>query len=123
MPACSPASGTTFAIGTTTVNCAVSDADDSNSPVNASFMVTVKGASAQLVDLSQAVQGVGPGTSLGDKVQSAQSYLASGDVADTCSTLTAFINEVKAQSGKNIPVAQASQLIADAQRIQAVLAC
>jgi hypothetical protein len=123
MPACSPASGTTFAIGTTTVNCAVSDADDSNSPVNASFMVTVKGASAQLVDLRQAVQGVGPGTSLGDKVQSAQSYLASGDVADTCSTLTAFIHEVKAQSGKHIPVAQASQLIADAQRIQAVLAC
>jgi hypothetical protein len=123
MPACSPASGTTFAIGTTTVNCAVSDADDSNSPVNASFMVTVKGASAQLVDLRQAVQGVGPGTSLGDKVQSAQSYLASGDVADTCSTLTAFIHEVKAQSGKSIPVAQASQLIADAQRIQAVLAC
>ncbi len=80
-------------------------------------------ASAQLTDLLHAVQGVGPGTSLADKVQSAQSSLASGDVASTCSILSAFINEVNAQSGKKIPVAQADQLIADAQRIQSVLAC
>jgi hypothetical protein len=86
-------------------------------------LVTVKDPSAQLEDLSQAVQGVGPGTSLSDKVQSAQSFLASGDIANTCSTLSAFIHEVKAQSGKHIPLAQASQLIADAQRIQAVLTC
>ncbi|MBV9126184.1 MAG: HYR domain-containing protein, partial [Planctomycetes bacterium] len=38
---CSPASGSTFAIGTTTVTCTVSDSDDINSPVSQSFMVTV----------------------------------------------------------------------------------
>ena len=89
------------------------------------WSVTVHPASAseQLADLLHAVQGVGPGTSLADKVQSAQSSLASGDVVGTCSILSAFIDEVKAQSGTHIPVLQASQLIADAQRIQAVLAC
>jgi hypothetical protein len=81
------------------------------------------GASEQLADLLQAVQGVGPGRSLADKVQSAQSSLASGDVVGTCSILSAFIHEVKAQSGKHIPASQASQLIADAQRMWAVLAC
>ena len=39
------------------------------------------------------------------------------------SQLTAFINEVKAQSGKTIPTAEAALLIADAKQIQAVLAC
>ncbi len=39
---CSPASGTTFALGTTTVTCTVADSDDSNSPVSQSFSVTVK---------------------------------------------------------------------------------
>jgi hypothetical protein len=41
--ACSPASGSLFPIGTTTVTCTATDADDSNSPVTASFTVTVVG--------------------------------------------------------------------------------
>lgn len=88
-----------------------------------SFTVTVKGAAAQLDELYQAVQGVRPGTSLSGKVAQAQSYLGSGDVADTCSNLGEFLREVAAQSGKSIPAATASALIADAQRIQAVLVC
>ena len=38
---CTPASGSTFPIGTTTVTCTVSDSDDTNSPVSQSFIVTV----------------------------------------------------------------------------------
>ena len=90
---------------------------DSNSPVSQSFQVVVKGAADQITDLHNAVIGVGPGTSLADRLQQAQSDLAAGDVADACSTLSAFIHEVSARSGKNIPPATASQLIADAQRI------
>jgi hypothetical protein len=116
-------SGSVFPIGTTKVTCTASDSDDSNSPVSGSFTVTVLGAAGQLASLGQAVQGVGPGTSLEDKITKAQSYLASGNIADACGTLTGFVNEVRAQSGKSIPPAQAAQLIADAQRIQAVLAC
>lgn len=40
-PLCNPASGATFAVGTTTVTCTVTDADDTNSPVSTSFSVTV----------------------------------------------------------------------------------
>ena len=120
---CTPAPGSVFAIRTTTVHCSASDPHDSKSPVTVSFTVTVKGAAAQLHNLHQAVQGVGPGTSLSDKVTQAQSYLGSGDVSDTCSTLETFIHEVAAQSGKHIPAATASVLITDANRIQAVLAC
>ena len=38
---CTPASGSTFPIGTTTVTCTVTDSDDTNSPVSQSFTVTV----------------------------------------------------------------------------------
>ena len=62
-------------------------------------------------------------TAAADKTAAAQSYLASGNTADACSTLIGFIQEVRAQSGKSIPAGQAAQLTADATRIQAVLAC
>ncbi len=51
-----------------------------------------------------------------------QSYLAVGELADACSTLTAFVHQVSAQSGKSIPPGQAAALIAAAQRIKAELA-
>ncbi len=55
---CLPASGSLFAIATTTVTCTVSDADDSNSPVTATFTVTVEGALARLQDLLASVGGL-----------------------------------------------------------------
>ena len=121
--ACPPAPGSVFAIGTTTVHCSASDPDDTNSPVTGSFTVTVKGAAAQLGDLYRAVRGVRHSTSLSRNVAQARSYLASGDVVQTCSALGAFLRKVAAQSGRSIPAATASALIADAQRIQAVLTC
>ncbi|MFC4948670.1 hypothetical protein [Pseudonocardia sp. GCM10023141] len=81
------------------------------------------GAAAQLSALASAVQGVGPGNSLSSKIASARSSLAAGDTAGTCSSLTGFINEVKAQSGKKIPTATANQLIADASRIRGLIGC
>jgi hypothetical protein len=121
---CLPASGQTFAIGDTTVTCTATDTDgDANSPVTNTFNVHVKGAAEQLADLANAVIGVGPGTSLADKVAAAQAYLAAGDTSDACSTLNAFINEVKAQSSKSIPHDTASSLIASAQQIEAVIGC
>ena len=118
-------SGGSFPIGDTTVTCTATDTADgtSASPVSSRFTVHVKGAAEQLADLYQEVQGVGPGTSLADKVQQAQSLLASGDVTDTCATLTAFAHEVKAQSRNDILTSQAGQLIAAARQVQAVLGC
>jgi hypothetical protein len=120
---CSPAPGASFRIGRTAVTCSATDPDDSNSPQSTEFTVTVLGAPAQLTQLARAVKGVGPGTSLADKVMQARSYLASGHIADTCGMLGAFVNEVKAQSGITIPPVTARKLIADARRIRAVLAC
>lgn len=120
-PSCSPASGSVFPVGTATVTCTATDHDDSNSPVTTSFTVTVTGAAGQLAALHQAVTGVGPGSSLADKIAQAQADVAAGDSTDAISTLTAFINEVTAQSGKSIPSGQASQLITEAQQIQGVL--
>ena len=120
---CSPVSGSTFAIGTTTVSCSASDPDDTNSPVSSSFNVTVEGAPQQLVDLLGVVHAVGPGKSLSAKVTAAQSYLSQGNVSGTCAVLSAFSAEVSAQSGKSTASGTASTLIADAQRIEAVLGC
>jgi HYR domain len=118
---CVPASGSTFPIGTTTVTCTASDTHGNTS--TASFTVHVKGPPEQLADLLVAVTGVGPGTSLADKVKQAQSYLAAHDVPDACSTLTALINELKAQSGKTISSGQAATLITTVNRIRTVLGC
>jgi hypothetical protein len=104
------------------VHCSVTDPDDSNSPATTTFTVTVKGAAAQLVDLGHSVNGVGPGTSLSDKVTQAQNDLKAGDTTDACGVLGAFINQVKAQAGQ-LGKTTAATLIADAQQIRAVLGC
>ncbi len=119
--ACVPPSGSTFPIGTTTVTCTAADSHGNSS--HGSFTIKVKGAGDQLADLAAAVKGVGPGRSLADKVAVAQWFLAHGQPQLTCLTLTAFQLEVRAQSGKKIPAAQAAVLVADANRIKGVLGC
>ena len=119
--ACVPASGSTFAVGTTTVVCTATDSHGNTG--SASFTVHVKGATEQLADLAAAVKGVGPGKSLSATVAVAQWFVAHGRPRAACLTLTAFNLEVRAQSGKKIPAAQAATLIAAAQRIRSVLGC
>jgi len=118
---CVSASGSAFPTGTTTVNCTAIDTHENTG--NASFTVHIKGAAEQLADLLTAVTGVGPGTSLTNKVTRAQGSLAANDVLDTCSTLTALVHEISAQSGKKIPSGLAGTLIASANRIKTVLGC
>jgi uncharacterized membrane protein len=118
---CAPPSGSGFPIATTAVICTATD--DAGNTATASFTVTVKGAPEQLADLLGAVTGLGPGTSLADKVKAAQSAYAAGHQARTCEILKAFINQMNALPVKIIPADTASDLIADAQRIRAVLGC
>ena len=118
---CTPASGSTFPIGTTTVNCTATDA--SGNIARKSFTVHVKGVSEQLADLGTAVVGVGPGKSLADKIAEAQADVAANDIDDACGVLGAFVHEVKAQTGKKITLAEAASLTADAARIESVLGC
>ena len=118
---CVPPTGATFAIGTTTVACAASDT--AGNLAGASFDVHVNGAADQLADLLTAVTGVGPGTSLADKVIQVQTALSTNHVPDACSGLNSLINELKAQSGRSISPGVASSLIGNATRIRAVLGC
>jgi len=46
-----------------------------------------------------------------------------GDSAGTCASLSAFLNEVQAQSGKKLSVAQAQKLTAAANDIRAQIGC
>ncbi len=119
---CSPVSGSLFAIGTTTVSCTATDGRG-NTSAPGTFQVMVKGGAGQLGDLLADVQGAGPGASLAHKVERAQAALAAGDLTGACQALDSFLNEVRAQSGKKLTVAQAAALTADANRIKAVIGC
>jgi predicted outer membrane repeat protein len=124
---CSPAPGSTFVIGVTTVTCTVTDPDDTNSPVTQSFTVTVNGAAAQLGGLVTTVTSYnlsrGLQTSLVNQLQAARAAVEANNQTAACGVIGAFLNYVEAQSGKRLTSAQATQLLTDAQRINAVLAC
>src|SRR5262249_42907100 len=77
----------------------------------------------ELADLFAAVTGVGPGTSLADKVALVETDIAATDLTDACSTLNAFTREVQAQTDKSIASSEAAKLIAAARQIQTDLGC
>ena len=76
-----------------------------------------------LEQLLVASTGVGPGSSLPDKIAAAQASFVSGDLATTCSILGAYVNQVRAQSGKKLSAATAASLIARAQAITNEIGC
>jgi len=114
---CTPPSGSVFPIGTTTVTCTATDSDDLNSPVHATFTVTVVGAAAQLAALRQAVDALGFDNIPALIAGIAQQQLSAGHPTLACQTLNQFITDVRLQ----VPASTAAPLIADAERIQAVL--
>ncbi len=65
----------------------------------------------------------GTANSLMVKLQGAASALDRGNPQAACGSLGAFLNEVHAQTGKKLAVAQAALLVAEATRIRAVLGC
>ena len=84
---------------------------------------TVTGTSDLLASLLTATASVGPGTSLADKVKLIQGYFAASDKADACGTLGAFVNQVKAQTGKTVSTGQAASLTSQANTVMATLGC
>lgn len=120
-----PASGSVFAAGDTMVTCTATDA--ALNSASCMFNVHVKGAAEQLADLIAAVQNLkGPNAgiknSLLAKLNQALSKIQ-GHATVACNTVNAFINDVSAQSGKSMSVADANSLIAAAQQIRAVIGC
>lgn len=126
--ACTPASGSTFPIGTTTVTCTATDA--AGNRATGSFTVLVQAAAAQVLNLISTVQSFniaqGITNSLDAKLSNVENALTSaqgGNVTSTCNQMSSFINETLAQSGKALTTDQANQLITAANRIKAVIGC
>jgi hypothetical protein len=121
--ACTPPSGSTFPIGTTSVTCTATDA--AGNAASASFAVHVRGAREQLLNLLRLVddEGAGSGKSLHAKLAAALRLLDAGENSAVCGTLKAFLNSVRAQTGRTLTSAQAAELTADALRIRTVISC
>jgi Tol biopolymer transport system component len=126
---CSPASGSTFPIGQTTVSCTATDASGNSS--SGSFTVKVKGAREQLADLIQKVVNASQLSPAAKTllIGKLNQLLASFDPSNAtqrqavCLALQVFKAAVQLQAGKTITQAQAAEWIADANRIRAVLGC
>lgn len=123
--ACNPTSGSVFPVGTTIVACTARD--DAGNGANGVFNIIVKGGGEQIIDLTSLMKNFnfpkGTENSLMAKLQNAFTKLTRSDNAGACNELRAFINEVQAQSGKKISVAQANQMLAAANRIRTVIGC
>jgi hypothetical protein len=125
--ACSPASGSRFPIGTTTVQCGATDQAGNASA--GSFDVTVRPLSqaGPLERLRDAIdaEGLTGGTrqSLISKVDAAEQSLAKGKTTPACNQLQALLNHLKAQRGKKLTVDQADRLIAATQRAREEIGC
>ena len=128
MLVCTPASGSMFPIMVTPVTCTATDT--SGNSATAYFSVSVRGADMQLGSLADLVASLnlrqGIENSLDAKLNAALAALdaaRAGAVGTACNQLVAFINEVKAQTGKAISAADAAALLQIAARIRAVLGC
>jgi hypothetical protein len=121
-PDCSPASGSTFPIGDTTVTCSATDSSHNRS-AGQTFVVHVRGALEQLAALRTALTGYGPGASLDAKLRIAIGRVAVGDTRGACASLQAVANEVDVQAGKKLSVPIASSAAFAVDRIAAVVGC
>lgn len=123
--ACSPASGSVFPVGDTTVTCTATN--DGGYIATCAFTVHVSGASEQLDSLLTTVATMslpsGIKSALTSKLQDAIADIAMGNTAGACAELKSFISQVTAQKGKKISNTQANTLITAANQIRAVLNC
>jgi hypothetical protein len=122
-PVCSPASGSTFAIGSTAVGCSATDAAGNTG--TGRFTVTVLGAEAQLARLvDDVIDGFGlPPAMAGPLKQRLNAVIAADSTAEQCRGLSLFIAAVRAVGRNPRFAVTAARLVADAERIRAVLDC
>ena len=113
-------SGSTFAIGTTTVACRAEDS--AGNAAEESFTIHVKGAGEQIADQFGLIQLAKPRSGkFKEALNAAQSRLEAGDKAGVRKQLNAFQQLVRAESGKALSVSLTNKLLANAGRIAAVI--
>jgi hypothetical protein len=107
---------------------AMQDGNDSFNPapsVSQSFNVLSSAQFAQSVIDAISGMGLPSGTSesLTSKLRAYIASTARGDQTAACGQLGAFVNSINAQSGKQIPAADATLLLTDAARLNTASAC
>jgi len=121
----SPASGSVFAIGDTTVTCIA--IDGAGNQATCTFTVHVKGPAEQIKNLIALVHSLhlpsGTANSLIGKLQAAANALDRGNIDAACGNLGALLSHVNALTGRKITTTQADLLFTEAKRIGAVLGC
>jgi alpha-tubulin suppressor-like RCC1 family protein len=117
---CSPVSGSLFPLGTTSVSCSSTDAHGNTG--TAAFTVTVVSPTQTTSNLISAAAAVSF-QQASQLLQSALRNLNAGNVGTACSHLGAFINQVQAQSGKQLTASEASQLTGPAIDARTALGC
>lgn len=122
---CVPASGTVFAIGTTSVTCTATDS--SGNSANAGFSVHVRGASEQIVALIDKtvafVELPALEATLRARLGQAAAALVANNKPLACTALNLYIGVVRLVPASVLSAAEKSELIADANRIRAVIGC
>jgi len=124
--ACSPASGSTFPVGTTTVTCTATDT--SNNTAQCSFTVTVLTASATIENLKTSVNSSSLNGSqkqgLISKLDAALDAIGRGQQNQACAKLADFINSVQnfIDHG-DISAAQGQSWINSAANVRNYLGC
>jgi HYR domain len=122
---CTPASGSAFPIGSTTVTCTAKDA--AGNTASATFHVQVRGTGeqiARLVDKTRAdvdVPLLRP--VLAAPLQAAAALLAAGRTGLACVALNGYVLAVQLAPSAALTQAEKADLVADARRIRAVVGC
>ena len=117
---CTPASGSTFPIGTTRVACSARDA--AGNVANGRFTVSVLSSEQMIESLV--------GQVIADRFFQAINVLLNalrsiirGNAGAACGQLSAFINQVHAQVGKSLTPAKAARLLQQAMDVKAAIGC
>jgi hypothetical protein len=123
---CTPASGSVFAIGNTTVTCTATDL--SGNSATSSFVVTVRGVpeqTARLIADVLALKDINVNVGGLNGLVHALEAVLNNPASSTafCALLTNFEREVNKLSPKHIPAAKAAELIASVNQIKAVQGC
>ena len=115
---CTPASGATFAVGTTAVDCSASDA--AGNAVTGNFTVTVKPQPQVQPDLRSLL-------TTGALRDAYDRFVASGRTKNACNALNALVNEIRArtgtQPGKALTPAQGARVTLAVRLLGAALGC
>jgi hypothetical protein len=116
---CLPASGSAFAVGNTTVTCTATDVRGNVG--KGTFTVHVQSVAEQIQNLLVLMGAANNG--LTAKAAAMLGMIALGHPKLACPILGALENEVKALSGKKIPVAKANAILVSIGQIRDALDC